>query len=61
MGRDGWAFFHDRGQVIDRLSEGALADEHDHVDGIEIFLAQEAAGEIGLRVARGPEFLANWA
>ena len=43
---------------MDSLREGAPTDEDDDVDGVEVYLASEAASEIGLWVSSGIEFVA---
>lgn len=40
------------------MKEGASTDEDDDVDGVEVFLASEAASEIGLRIGSGVELIA---
>ena len=40
---------------LNRLAEVAGFDAHDHVDGVEVFLTAEAAGQIGFRVGGGLE------
>jgi hypothetical protein len=41
------------------LTEVAGFDGHDHVDGIEVFLTPEAAGQVGFGVGGGLEFTAQ--
>jgi hypothetical protein len=46
---------------LDRFSEVAGFDGHDHVDGIEVFLTPEASGQVGFGVGGGLEFTAQGA
>jgi hypothetical protein len=41
---------------LNGLAEVAAFDDHDHVDGIEVFMTPEAASEIGSGVGGGLEF-----
>ena len=41
---------------LDSLPEGAVFNHHDQVNGIEVFLAAKAAGQIGLGIHRRVEF-----
>jgi hypothetical protein len=44
---------------LNGLPEVAGFDGHDHVDGIEVFLTPEAAGEVGFWVCGGLELRAQ--
>ena len=41
------------------LPEVAGIDGHDHIDGIEVFLTREAAGQIGFGIGGGVELRAQ--
>jgi hypothetical protein len=43
----------------DRLEKGTLPNDHDEVDGVEVFLTSKAPGEIGPRVGGGVEVVAE--
>ena len=45
-------------EEIDGVKKGTFADCDNEVDGIEIFVAAEAASEIGVGVNGGIEFIA---
>ena len=42
-------------EELDGLDEGTWSGGHDHIDGIEVFLAVKASGEVGLRFDCGME------
>ena len=48
-------------EELDSFDERTLSSGHDHIYGIEVFLAIEASGEVGLRVESGMEVFTQWA
>ena len=46
-------------KVLDGLHEAVAFDSHDHVDGVEVALATEAASEVGVEVDGGVEVMAQ--
>ena len=52
-GGDGVSTVLESVDPFDGLAEAAGSDGHDHVDGIEVFLTEEASGEIGFGVGGG--------
>ena len=49
----------EQSEGLDGLDEGALVDEHDHVDRVEVLPASEAAAEVGVRIDGGIELRAE--
>ena len=46
-------------EELDCVEEGAAADSDNEVNGIEVFIAAEAASEIGFRINGGIKFVAE--
>lgn len=44
---------------IDGFHKRAVFACHDHVDGVEVFSAKKASGQVGFRICGGLEFTAN--
>jgi len=43
------------------FNEGTCSNSHDHINGIEVFSAIEASGEVGFRINCGMEVLTEGA
>jgi len=48
-------------EELSGLDEAASFDSHNHIDGIEVFIAAEAPGQVGFGVGGSVEFLTKWA
>ena len=48
-------------EELHSFNEGTCSSSHDHINGIEVFSAIEASGEVGFRVNCGMEVLTEGA
>ena len=48
-------------EELSGLDEAAPFDSHNHIDGIEVFIAAKAPGQVGFGVGGSVEFLTKWA
>jgi len=48
-------------EELNGFDEAAPFDSHNHIDGIEVFIAAKAPGQVGFGVGGSVEFMTKWA